>query len=196
MNAFDRAYPSAFYGLRHSEADARVLQLLDVRENAVPNTSSRYATALGYFWMDPTNAVDQARTPHDVERAAQVAQESLATLRKAKAAARYNADSLDAIIFGARRMLFMAKRVETIRMNKASVDPSVVDAKAGQALTVLIQDVEALKAEYQRLWAQENRESSLKGVFDRYDRMRAQLTQSSLQADKKERVKKQCPVNN
>ena len=190
LNAFDRAYPSAFYGLRHNGADARVLQLLDVRQNAVPNASSRYATSLGYFWMDPTNAVDQARNPHDVERAAQVAQESIALLRKAKAAARYNADSLDAVIFGARRMLFMAKRVQAIRMNKASADDSADDAKTGEAWAVLIQEAEALKADYQRLWEHENRESSLKEVLDRFDRMHAQLTQSSLQADKERRVKK------
>ena len=183
LNAFDRAYPSAFYGFRHDEADARVLQLLDVRENAVPKTSSRYATAVGYFWMDPATSADQARNPGDVERAAQVAQKTIAILRRAKATARYNADSLDSIIFAARRALFMARRVETIRMMKAAADNLVLKAKAAEALTSLCQEVEALKTDYKSLWAQENRPFSLNEVLDRYDRMSAQLSQYSAKTE-------------
>ncbi len=169
-NEFDRAYPAVFYGLQHGEADASALQLLGIQQHPV-HSAPRYGISASFFWMDPATSAVQANAPQDVQQAIQVAQREISVLKKARAGARYNADSLDCLLLSARRMLFIGERVTRFRAMQAAEGDAKHIAETNAALAALVQEAEAMKAEYCRLWELENRKSSLDVVVRRYEQL-------------------------
>ena len=102
-------------------------------------------------------------------------------LRQAKRDAQTNAHILDYFLFGAQRMELIGQRAHDAldaaaaygRAVQPGTDRAAAQRLVSEALSKLtaLRDAHAaLKAEYERLWRQENKPYALSGVQDRFDR--------------------------
>jgi len=193
--AFNRAFDPLFFGLKGSDICQTYLRLSRLRYypflwNLVQH-SDRYMYR-GFWGISLRAGISRpgplGLLPGDPESLkTQISQflkdidgisDKLKGLREK---AKFNADTVDSILFSARRIRFMAQRaLARVEMGLAWRDvPEGDKDKALAAFDVarkqfhaLLNEVEEIRVEYVRLWYQENRSWWLPYNFARYDRLR------------------------
>ncbi len=122
-----------------------------------------------WIWRDAYDVAAREGADRAARELDELCSEAIEELRAARETAAANADVLDAATFAARRLRLLAGRVRAIRALRWAARGKLEEVAVQRSVTALVDEARALRAEYERLWRRESRESSLERVLRRFD---------------------------
>jgi len=173
LTRFNHSFDNLFYGI--SDVALTLFRFDSLRSIPVRSILRDAGVWSPMLSFDPKDVNDEALANND--RVVEGAKELIARLTAFLHQVKRNAHTLDYALFAANRALFTGrKNLIRAALSHAmqSRDPDEISSVRG-ALTLLLDQLHALKAEYVRLWNRENRGWWLDRILEKYDRLGYQL---------------------